>query len=299
LNTFPFSSPERVWVNPYDGRDVWVTTFGGGIWEGGVGPDGVGGTTLNATQIQVHWSDNSANEAGFEIERATDAGFTQNVTVTTASANATSATISGLAPRTTYYFRVRAANGEAKSAYSAVASTTTAGYPMVSSVIINQGAIQRSRVTRLDVVFNEPVMLADGAISVRFSSGQIVPDTTISIADVLGDGTSYSLTFRGSGSLGNSLPDGIYDLLVSASGVRDRGGAMMVDNYSRRFHRLFGDVDGNKVVNALDSARFRSSYGRSAGDPLFGSALDYEGNGVINALDLLQFNRRLGRVYAY
>jgi len=126
VTTFPFAAPERVWINPYDSRDVWVTTSGGGIWEGGVGPDAVSATTVSATQIEVRWADNSANEAGFAIDCATDAAFTQNLATTMTGADTTSATIGGLDPSTTYYFRVRAVNGTQKSANSATASATTA-----------------------------------------------------------------------------------------------------------------------------------------------------------------------------
>ena len=41
MSVFPFAGTERVFINPYDSRDVWVTTFGGGLWQGGAGPDGV------------------------------------------------------------------------------------------------------------------------------------------------------------------------------------------------------------------------------------------------------------------
>jgi hypothetical protein len=79
----------------------------------------------------------------------------------------------------------------------------------------------------------------------------------------------------------------------------EHGQTLQGGDRSYRFHRLFGDVDGNKVVNALDAARFQNSYGRFASDPLFNEAFDYDGNGVIDALDLTQFNKRTGRVYRY
>lgn len=74
--------------------------------------------------IQLNWSDNSKNEVGFIVERsATPAsGFTA---IMTTSANATSYTDTGLAPGTTYYYRVIATNSSGNSAPSNEASATT------------------------------------------------------------------------------------------------------------------------------------------------------------------------------
>jgi hypothetical protein len=99
--------------------------------------------------------------------------------------------------------------------------------------------------------------------------------------------------------IGSSLPDGIYDLITTASLLSDVAGNNLAANDTRTFHRLFGDADGNKVVNAWDDARFQSTYGRFAGDPLFDSAFDYDGNGAIDAMDLTQLLRRYGRSYRY
>jgi FtsP/CotA-like multicopper oxidase with cupredoxin domain len=61
--------------------------------------------------VVVQWTDNSNNETGFTIQRATNAGFTTGVATTNAAANATTATVTGLSRNTTYWFRVRANNG--------------------------------------------------------------------------------------------------------------------------------------------------------------------------------------------
>ena len=123
--SFPFGTTERVFINPYNSQDVWVASFGGGIVRGGVAPSTLAATTVSSTQINLTWSDNSTNETGFAIDRATDSGFTQNLVTTTAAMNATSASITGLSSGTPYYFRVRATNGFNKSANSSSASATT------------------------------------------------------------------------------------------------------------------------------------------------------------------------------
>ena len=75
-------------------------------------------------QINLSWSDNSANETGFKIERSpTGSGsWTQIATV---GANVTSYQNTGLACGTTYYYRTRAYNSGGDSSYSNTASATT------------------------------------------------------------------------------------------------------------------------------------------------------------------------------
>jgi hypothetical protein len=76
----------------------------------------------------VSWTDNSSNENGFKVYRATDSSFTQNVTLlTTTAANVTSYQDAGLSAGTTYYYRVSATDSAGDSAFSNTASATTSG----------------------------------------------------------------------------------------------------------------------------------------------------------------------------
>ena len=137
ITSFPFVMNERVFINPYNSQDVWVASFGGGIVRGGVAPSSLAATATSATQVNLTWSDNSTNETGFAIDRATDAGFTQNVVTTTAGQNATSASITGLSAGVQYFFRIRATNGPNASANSASASgTTLSNAPTVTAVYV-------------------------------------------------------------------------------------------------------------------------------------------------------------------
>ncbi len=79
----------------------------------------------DSLRIDLNWTDNADNEEGFAIERRTDGDF---VEIATQPADATShIDTSGLAPETTYTYRVRAYNsGKAQfSNYSNEASDTT------------------------------------------------------------------------------------------------------------------------------------------------------------------------------
>jgi len=76
-----------------------------------------------ANSVDLAWSDNSSSEDSFEVERSLD-GVTWTAALS-APANASSATDSGLAPGTTYQYRVFARNGAGDSAASNVAQATT------------------------------------------------------------------------------------------------------------------------------------------------------------------------------
>jgi len=72
----------------------------------------------------VNWADNSDNETNFLVERSTSlaGGYTQ---IATLGANVRSYTDNTLFRKTTYFYRVRAANSGGKSSYSNVASVKT------------------------------------------------------------------------------------------------------------------------------------------------------------------------------
>ena len=73
--------------------------------------------------VLISWTDRSVGETGFQLQRATNPGFT-GATTTSYGANVTMATVTGLNPNARYYFRVRAANGT-PSTYSNAVSTIT------------------------------------------------------------------------------------------------------------------------------------------------------------------------------
>jgi hypothetical protein len=90
-------------------------------------PSQLTATANGASRIDLSWTDNSADERGFKIERSPDgAAWSQ---VGTAGANATAYSATGLSASTTYHFRVRAYNAAGDSAYTASASATTAAAP--------------------------------------------------------------------------------------------------------------------------------------------------------------------------
>jgi hypothetical protein len=87
-------------------------------------PSSLAAGPQSSTRIRLSWSDTSANESGFKVERALAAAGPFSQFAVTA-ANATTHEDAGLAPATTYYYRVRATNLAGDSGYTAVVSATT------------------------------------------------------------------------------------------------------------------------------------------------------------------------------
>lgn len=91
-----------------------------------VAPSGLTATPQSSSQIALTWTDNSADETSFSIERKTGVNGTWS-TVGSVGANVTTYTDSGLAASTQYFYRVRSANSVGLSAPSNEASATTGG----------------------------------------------------------------------------------------------------------------------------------------------------------------------------
>ena len=82
----------------------------------------------SSSSIVLTWTDNSDNELGFKIERKEGKCDSANTwkQIAKKGANVTTHTNSGLAPNTTYSYRVRAYNADGNSDYSNCASAKTA-----------------------------------------------------------------------------------------------------------------------------------------------------------------------------
>ena len=91
-------------------------------------PTSLDAVQAGSTQIDLTWTDNSAGETGFHIERsATGAGGWS--VIGTNAANDTTYSDTGLSPGATWYYRVAAYNATGDSAYSNTDSATTLNPP--------------------------------------------------------------------------------------------------------------------------------------------------------------------------
>ncbi len=94
-------------------------------------PSGLVGTGISTTRIDLSWTDNSADEQGFRVERAPDVGGVAGTYAQIASLGVNVRTYSntGLTAGTLYWYRVIAYNGAGTSAYSTEASAMTSAAP--------------------------------------------------------------------------------------------------------------------------------------------------------------------------
>lgn len=89
--------------------------------------------SVGGNSVILNWTDVSGEDA-YSLEYATNPAFSRDLVKLALSANATTRTVTGLLPLTSYYFRLRAKSGALYSARSApVAATTTIAPPTAPS----------------------------------------------------------------------------------------------------------------------------------------------------------------------
>jgi hypothetical protein len=112
-------------------------------------------TSTGATEIDLNWSGNSFNETGFRIERSTDGGTTFT---TVGTSTTTTFADTGLA-HGTYFYRVRAFNGNgASDPTNVVTATIPAGDPppAITGVTRSNFAVKPNGTLTLTVTFDDP-----------------------------------------------------------------------------------------------------------------------------------------------
>src|SRR4030066_2571136 len=82
-------------------------------------------TAISPTQISLAWSDKATGEGGYRIERKISGGTYTEIPGSPLQAGSSFFTDSGLAPNTTYTYKIKAYNDIAESFYSTEVSTKT------------------------------------------------------------------------------------------------------------------------------------------------------------------------------
>jgi hypothetical protein len=206
----------------------------------------------------------------------------------------------------------------------AVTAAVSGGGVSVAGVQINDGSAQRSEVRSLTVTFSGPVNFAGGNAAAAFQLTQVGGGTVGLTAGVATDGqgrTVVTLSFSGAetdvvSALNDGAPslvDGRYTLTVIASavtGVTDglalNGGANYVSpadtlgGGAGQLHlfRIFGDSNGDGIVDQTDLGQFRSTFNASLGQSSYIAYLDADNGGAVDQTSLGQFRARFnGNVF--
>jgi Ca2+-binding RTX toxin-like protein len=146
-------------------------------------PTLLAGSIAGTNQVNLTWKDNATNETGFVVDRATSSTFASGVVSTALPANTTSAAATGLVAGTTYYFRVRAANGTVSSAPSNVVTVATPRPFLLASgklTVSGTGGADPVRLTQSGTTLNARI----GTVSQTFSTTAI---TSILVQALDGD----------------------------------------------------------------------------------------------------------------
>jgi hypothetical protein len=257
----------------------------------------------------------------YNVYRGTTSGGEASTPYATGITTA-SFTDSSLAYNQTYYYTVTAVIGGVESASSNEASAFFAAPPTIGNVQINDGSDQRSEVWSITVTFSGPVTFTGGSAAAAFQLTQVQSGVNVGLTadDSTNDSgqTVVTLTFSGPGTDpistlnggAASLADGRYELTIFGSNVLGSNGVALdgtgsgaagsnyvspTDSYQGgglHLYRLYGDANGDGVVDTIDLAQFRSAYNTGIGDPSYLAFLDADNSGANDTQDLGQFRSR-------
>jgi hypothetical protein len=178
----------------------------------------------------------------------------------------------------------------------------------VTSVVVNGNlpalaGVQRSMVDSIVYNFSEAVNLAatgtdqNPAFAITVHTGEQGTAPTLAWAainpDANGASTQWVVTFGGASVVGNSIANGVYDITLNPSAVTSEAHptASITPRATDTFYRLYGDYNGDQVVNATDNLHFKNAI--TTYNPIF----DYDNNGAVNATDNLHFKASISFVF--
>jgi hypothetical protein len=191
---------------------------------------------------------------------------------------------------------------------------------IIGHIQVDDGSGQRSAVRGVVAIFNQRIQFADPdtAFTLKRTGGPnvpgIPPNGKIQLYVTQVEPSAYeinwyvpSLVFQS-----RSLVDGTYQFTMNAeeiSGYYDplaqldgNSDGITGDDAVFNFHRLYGDADGDRDVDASDYLAFRLRFCQPGISSIFTTFLgdsdifDVNENGSIDSGDFLQFRMRYGTI---
>ncbi len=142
----------RFRVRAFEGANfsAWSNTANATTQPPPVAPTGLSASAIGATTVALAWVDNATTETAYRVERSING--TTFTLIAQIGANLTSYSNLYLSANTTYYYRVRAMQGNVSSALSNVATATTFPPPAAPTGLTASGLSYTS--IRLDWIDN-------------------------------------------------------------------------------------------------------------------------------------------------
>ncbi len=172
------------------------------------------------------------------------------------------------------------------------------GAPVVNGNIPSLVGAQRSMVQDIVYTFSSPVTIpnATGAFSVVGAGPHpgTAPATLAATAVAGSNGTQWAITLTGgSPGLLGSIANGEYSITINPAFVfaASDGVTPLAAGRTDRFYRLFGDINGAEVVNAVDNLALKKAI------TTYNPAFDSNTDGAVTAIDNLAFKKDLTVAY--
>jgi lysophospholipase L1-like esterase len=267
---------------------ILLLTVWGQAWAQPATPGALSASTLSTSSILLSWSDNSADETGFQIERSSSesSGF---VLITTTASNTTSYINTGLTPGTQYFYRIRTTNGSGNSVYSNVVSSTTG----VRRFLIDFGSTTYRTTT---IGWNNITAPTTGSVTSLVESNGAASTVSLQIVNDPSDGYGASST----AGYKQTLLDYPLTAVQDSHYGYQTGGAYRVNgldngmNYSLRFFGCrTGVTDSRKAVFTINGQQQILETTNNTQTIVFNNIVPISGSITID------FNVASGSDYAY
>jgi RHS repeat-associated protein len=163
--------------------------------------------------------------------------------------------------------------------------------PAAVSASINGGAAQRSRVTSVSAVFDGDVgasLKPQDLVLRNLTAGIDIPEAAQAVT---WDAATKTATWTFPTIANRALPQGNYIGVVRTPFTQPQGGlpcladSPLPSDLVLGFHAYFGDHDGDRDVDFLDTCFLRDTWDLSAIAPRFDAAFDFNLDGSVNAAD--------------